>query len=297
MTPVSLVNSIVAPGNPSFKITTPEVLDTFTPPIILAGLSYYSGVPYHDLRKMTLAHWVDPIRLHEGIAPSDSAAFNAYIHGFYAVQPPSGSLTKPRLPWARHDLGAIKVPVCRACLIADEIPYIRLPWKFGLVTSCPLHRTKLTETIDLTLGRSAKRNPETPELSADKLFLDAATLDFMSAGAMILPSELHVSAQWWLACLRGLAEELCLACTKVEDREQNAFYRALFRACGNPYHGWVRSSMSFENHLTFGGDDYVFRLVARAVCWFVKGEVRPASGSRLIALCPMPDPFTPPIQI
>lgn len=287
----ALVNSIMRDCKEFPAVTSLDTFDVYTPPLLLLKLSQCSGLDFYQLRQMTLAHWVRPIFEQEGKPPPERIPFDEYFEGFHVVGKPKRAVDIPRLPWLTRTT-LHHVPICRGCLLADEVPYIRLSWKFGLVTSCPVHRLRLVPTEFYTWHHCRVRNPDNFEPKGSVLFIDSCTNQALHAGGMIMPSSVTVSFEWWLCCLRGIIHEFQGACRQVDDPQLPEFYRMLFRSAGYPSSYWTGRSMDFE--MGYIENSYIWNLVGTAMHAMLKGEIRPVSGSRLLTLCPPPDPLQPP---
>lgn len=295
MGPVALINVALRSAKTHPSATSIESFDIYTPLHVLEALCHCTGFSVQSLQQLTLANWVPRIRETGGAPDHDRSAFDDYIRGFFIARRPSLTVDAPKRPWVFYPPRDNEIPICRACMLGDDIPYIRLAWKCRLTSTCPLHRVRLIDSNELTLARSRYRNPEIHERDIPVVHLDNLTMAVLAGRKLSTSRDVLISGEWWFSALRGIIQELQEAIvTFADDAAPPHFYQALFDGCGYPPFECTHRKYALEDN--FGMHRYQWRTLGLAVYWLITGELLPAEGSRILTLCPPPDPLKPPYQ-
>jgi len=295
MGPIALINVALRSTGQHSSTTTIDTFDIYTPQPVLEALSQCTGVSLEVLRQLTLARWVPLIRETQGVPNADRTAFDDYIHGFFIARRPSLAVDAPKLPWVFYPPRDNEIPICRACMLGDDIPYIRLAWKCRLTSTCPLHRVRLIDSIELTLARSRNRNPEVRESDLPVVHLDDLTMAVLAGQKLSTSRDVLISGEWWFSALRGIIQELQEAITTIGDEAARPhFHQAIFDGCGYPPYECRHRKYALEDN--FGMHRYHWQALALTVYWLVVGQLLPAEGSRILTMCPPPDPLKPPYR-
>ena len=117
-------------------------LDSFRRPDLVAAVAERTGVPYSQVRAMTLAGYAP--ELVGALEPSPDLFENYACRFGWHMPVALRTGARPKsfedwVPWRSADLLDGVARCCPRCLVTDTVPYVRLHWRMAWMASCPLH--------------------------------------------------------------------------------------------------------------------------------------------------------------
>lgn len=222
-------------GAASFELVDRNdgALDRDPPPGVLAALHERTGVPYEQLRAMTIAGWMP--WLLDTLDPGVGAeAFDAYVRGDSVLLAPGEA--PPRHP-GRWRAWLPAEPIRRACPqcidgVDGQTAVFTLVSLIPLTISCPLHGYRLEATFGSLGTFIAWQDPDMVPTPADPRMavMDRRTHEGLTTGTVTLPGRpVHVGV--WLRLLRTLLDELNTPTSCVRASSRTSLQR-IWRATG-----------------------------------------------------------------
>jgi hypothetical protein len=168
---------------------------------------------------MTVAGWgallIDSLENHEDKYINYTCHYEIFINTawkkYWLKKLRSWPVTGTWIPWINgsHFWKDRHLRACSECL--KDSYYIRLHWKIGWMTTCPIHSIALDEWMVIDKFNSYIRGPD-PDLLVHTIpamyRLDSFTMQAVTEGKVSLPDGRILRAGVWLRLLRGLLDEL-----------------------------------------------------------------------------------------
>ena len=164
-----------------------EFLDLKPPDSLLEGLSERTGVEISQVRSLTAQSYT-PLLI-ESLTPLPEY-YADYVYQFnllFSKSKPMKQKVKDWVPWFNRKR-FLTIKGCKAC-INEDIPYLRLYWRFPWMMSCPKHgillknfrffTTTLGWKIQVVWSDDKELSQETPDTL---LRMDAITLKAVNDG-------------------------------------------------------------------------------------------------------------------
>jgi hypothetical protein len=203
-------------NNISIKPLRHHLIDRDPPDELIMALAACTGVHETNIRAMTLQSYVPFII--DTLDINSSECLKHYATQYRTLLLPkikwmSSGVRKRykkkntyRLPWILEPYGK-EYSVCIECLRTDVVPYDRIYWRLGIMTSCPIHQC-LLEPSDYWVARWVPKDIIVKPADENLLAVDKLTFRALTVGEVTLTNGCSMNAAVYVRFLRSLIEEI-----------------------------------------------------------------------------------------